>query len=278
MDIQVEPTLAAAAPHGCGLCPFCGNAVRSETQAEPTWLDLAFPGRPILACAACNSGWISGLGATVLQFLEPALQGQPARLSHEQVTALAGCVCLVAINAAFQARHCGISAGDRSYLRQTGRPPKNWSIFIAGLSETGWSRTCTHHPYRIEFSGNPCTTHSKSRTLMDCNTQLLSIGMGPLFFHIFSSPSLLLLNDFDASAKSHGLTRLWPAPRRFGVLAPTSVKIPPDVSLTDAQAAAVAESFAIRLRQRLPGTRSAAARRAPAPGDAMGQLEAGRRA
>jgi hypothetical protein len=263
-------------------CVFCGSVPVVEGRIFPHWLDFMIPASeeacldakvvsalgadavdeghgkrqplsrtPRLACANCNDGWIAAMHEKVRPFLIPAVRGDGVVLTPEQVKLLSGWLCLLAFNVAFLTHHCGISAGDRTHLRHTGEPPKNWSIFAAALREPGWSGACRHNPYRIEFAGNPMTTHSKERPIQDCNTQLLSFGMGSMFFHMFSSPSLMLLNDFNAASRNVGLVPLWPPARRFGVLPQRGVKLPLEVKLTDAQAGRIADDFAEGLRCRV---------------------------
>jgi hypothetical protein len=268
-------------------CVFCGGDNPVETQLWPSCIEQFFPdselprlqalasrGNPDgaeaptraagtrrpLACAACTTGWIEPLGEKARGFLEPVLHGGRAELTAEQVKVLSGCICLVAMSAAFLTRHCGICPGDRAHLRHTGQPPKNWSLFVAGLTGTSWSRSWKHHPYRIEFAGNPLTTHSKGgRVYTTFNTQLMSMGIGPLFFHIFSTPSLPLLSDFEMFSRQQGLTQIWPAPRRFGVLPPARLRLPPELTLTDAEAGALADRFADGLHRRMARVMATAA-------------------
>jgi hypothetical protein len=265
-------------------CVFCGGDNPVETQIWPRCVNEFFPDEELarlqqlasggdpaalavpaeprrpLACAACTTGWIEPLREKVRGFLEPILRGKPVDLAPDQLRVLSGCICLVAMNAAFLTRHCGICPGDRAHLRHTGQPPKNWSIFVAGLSGTSWSKTWRHHPYRIEFAGNPLTTQSKAgRVYKQYNTQLMSVGIGPLFFHLCSTPSLPLLSDFNTFSKAHGLTQLWPVPRRFGLLPPGALRLPPAKTLTDEQASALADKFADGLRRRMPQVLAAAA-------------------
>ncbi len=281
---------AAEANEAAPKCVFCGGDNPVESQLGPSCINQFFPGNELarlqelasrsdpagaltaasewdaaearrpLACAACTTGWIQPLREKTRGFLEPVLRGERVELSAEQIKVLAGCICLVAMNAAFMTRHCGISPGDRAHLRHTGQPPKNWSIFVAGLTGTSWSKSWKHHPYRIEFAGNPLTTHSKGgRTYRRFNTQLMSIGIGPLFFHIFSTPSLPLLSDFNGFSREQGLAQLWPVQRRFGVLPPAPLRMPPDLTLTDEQASALADRFADGLHRRMPQPMATAA-------------------
>jgi hypothetical protein len=118
------------------------------------------------------------------------------------------------------------------------------------------------------------TTPSKERPIQECNTQLLSFGMGSMFFHMFSSPSLLLLNDFNAASRDMGLVPLWPPARRFGVLPQRGVRLPPAIMLTDAQAGGIAGRFADGLRCRV-SARPPAAGAPQAPALRGGQTSVG---
>jgi hypothetical protein len=255
------------------LCVYCGNPNPAESHILPTWLDEVFAERsmrqmvaadrntpdlgecfaqrPKLACAACSSGWIDRLGNQARPIMERVLAGEHVALTPEQVGTVAGCICLVAMNAAFLTRHCGICLSDRAHLRQTGQPPRNWSLFVAGLDDGAWSRACLHRPYRIEFAGHPLATRSREEAIKSQNTQLFCIGIGPLFFHVFSTPSLPLLEDFGRYSHKQGLTQLWPLPRRFGVMKSGGVTLPPALILSDQQASELADRFAAGLRRRM---------------------------
>ena len=95
------------------------------------------------------------------------------------------------------------------------------------MAEGAWCGNCAHHPYRIEFAGNPLATRSGTAPNLESNTQLLSFGIGPLFFHVFTSPSFVVQSELTRICKRHGLTQLWPLERRFGVLLPRPVSAAP---------------------------------------------------
>jgi hypothetical protein len=240
---------------------FCNGAGTVGPRVWPDWLSARFPDigelggspsnpqlSPRLVCASCHGGWMAALDHQASRILTPVLAGETSVITCEQSKVLAGWLCLLAVKLAAAHSACVIPRSELVYLRHTGRPPHTWSIFVAGLCEAGSPGSLRHHPCRIEFSGHPLAGHSKGRLTAACNSQMLSIGIGPLFFHLFSSPSLVGLHDFAAASRQQGLIPLWPSPRRFGVMPRREVRLPPDQALTSEAASRVADGFAARLK------------------------------
>ena len=80
---------------------------------------------------------------------------------------------------------------------------------------------------------------------------MLSLSLGRLFFHLFSSPSLITLHDFVATSRREGLTQIWPPSRRLGFLPRKETRLPPELMLTEPEARRVAAGFAAELKKRL---------------------------
>ena len=234
-------------------CIFCSGADIVATPLWPQWLDQRCPGpsqqlNPSLVCTQCSEGWMTELDRQAEQLLTPVLDGAPGMWSRAQMRVVSGWLCLLAVKLADGS---GIPWPDRLHLRRAGEPPQNWSIFAAGLHKTAGLRFCRRYPCRIEFSGNPIAGHSRGRNMGVSNALLLSMGIGPLFFHLFSSPSLIHLHDFTAASRGTGLAQIWPPARRFGVLAQKPIRMPPDRVLTDEEAHRVTEASSAQLRARL---------------------------
>jgi hypothetical protein len=244
LQTRAAPTQSLAS----ATCIFCGNLDRVETRIWPEWLNIPAPDTLPLVCAACNAGWMAALDRDVARDLAPVLRGETVLLSGAQMKMLAGWLCLLAVKLAAARQACGISMAERAHLRHTGRPSQNWAIFAGGLREAAGVPSCRHHPCRIEFSGNPVAGHSRGRPSAACNSQILSVGIGPLFFHMFFSPSLINLHDFTAASRSHGLTPLWPPRRRLGLLPGRGTRLPPQHTLTHAEADHVTDGFAAHYR------------------------------
>jgi len=253
-------------------CIFCGDQDLVATPIWPEWLNLRCPDTsgqdqssthqllslsPRLVCTSCGNGWMAALDGEVEQILGPVLDGTRPLITGRQMKVLAGWLCLLAIKLAAGSGRCVVAPTDRSHLRQTRRPPQNWGIFVAGFGDAGASRSCEQHPCRIEFSGNPIARHSHGGIAAACNTQTLSIRIGPLFFHLFSSPSLITVHDFIACSCREGLTQIWPPHRRFGLLPCKEIRLPPERTLTEQEARRVAEGFAAQVQARLKPVKEA---------------------
>ena len=232
MGKQVPPHQWAVARK----CIFCGNPGVSRTHIWPDWLSKMFPAdardefreyrapsspttevkdlrslkkqgnifsqKPKLACVQCNNGWMNWFEDEISHLIRPALTGAAAvSLSRSQTQILAGWVCLITILIEFiQGHDRGILEKDRLYLRKHRCPTSNWSIFVAGITGPIWSRAYLHYPFRFYKADNAIELFTEARFIGSCNTQITSLGMGKLFFHIFSSPSLSWLQEFDLDA------------------------------------------------------------------------------
>jgi hypothetical protein len=253
-------------------CIFCGGQDVVATAIWPEWLNLRCPDTggpdqvsshpllslsPRLVCTRCGDGWMAALDAEAEQILGPVLDGTRPVVTGGQMKVLAGWLCLLAIKLAAGSGKCLVAPTDRSHVRNTRRPPQNWGIFVAGFGDAGGSRSCEQHPCRIEFSGNPIARHSRGGVAAACNTQTLSIRIGPLFFHLFSSPSLITVHDFIAASSREGLTQIWPPHRRFGLLPCKEIRLPPERTLTEQEAHRVAERFMAQVQARLKPAKEA---------------------
>ena len=247
-------------------CIFCCDRELTATRIWSGWLDLKCsdgrnhdrgalpPVRSLyltLACTRCINGWMAELDGLAEQILGPRLDGTPSLATGSQMRALAGWLCLLAIKLTTANESCIIPPSNRSHICHTKRPPQNWGNFVARLVDARASRSYWQHAFRVEFSGNPTAGYWWGRTLASHKSQMISICVGSLFFHSFSSPSLITLHDFVAAARREGLTRVWPPARRFGLLPHKETRLPPTLTLTEQEARLVGERFAAQLRTRL---------------------------
>ncbi|WP_296710732.1 hypothetical protein [Rhodoblastus sp.] len=148
-------------------CIFCGGVPLSETHIWPNWLRKVIPKQnnhfellnkavpigpartdyseslqkykrdlfskdPLLACGACNGGWMKDIEDKVVYFLKQALKGELKRqLSRSEQAALAAWIALITILAEYEGNKIPtIYHNILSHIRQYATPTDNFNIFI----------------------------------------------------------------------------------------------------------------------------------------------------
>lgn len=118
--LQYERSWASTEPTSATVKVVCGSGADTSDLVD-----------------ACNDGWMSKLESAARPILTPMIDGEAATLSLGEQQILAAWAVKTAM--VFEWTHVDtarISAGERRYLRQTGRPPETFTVELAAFYGT----------------------------------------------------------------------------------------------------------------------------------------------
>jgi len=217
--------------------------------ADPRMSERIRAGDPLnatakIVCATCNSGWLSILQKSTKPHLAPLLQGGNAFLTPEKQEKIAAWITMATMTAEFlthNPRQIATTADQRRQFMDTCAPLDGWRIWIGYWQPHKLPQQWVHASLAIydpedipnveHFDGAPQT-----------NTQVTTVRLGKLFFHVMSStdPKNIALWDWRDDVRSRALlVPIWPIRDQFIVW--------PVHGMTDADAYRIGRVFAERV-------------------------------
>jgi hypothetical protein len=258
-------------------CIFCGGLGLASTPVWPEWLNklVAAPAQPLeierpknwpyrgkrrirqrspfsnhseLACKTCVNGWMTQLQDQVEEFSQPLFTSASTQmqLTPAEQRALGAWVALMTILAEYADKPSAvIPQRDRSYLMKFQIPPPEWSIFCASLAARIWYAKYRHRTVHAGLYFDEIELWSSKTRYNKPNCQLTSLGMGELFFQVFTSPYAQLVAEYRRLCLEIELSQVWPI--RRSLFGKKSLRFPPKVRLSDETAAELADAYADRV-------------------------------
>lgn len=142
-----------------------------------------------IACRSCNTGWMSRLQTKAKPYLIPTLTGNTISLYRaEQITLAAWTTMFVMTADYLDGDMVSITPGERAWLKDHQRPPRDWRIWIGRYERPATKRRWIHAVLDIienepEFlaKGTPQLSHAQTATIL--------LG-DQLIIHVMSSPAM----------------------------------------------------------------------------------------
>ena len=172
-----------------------------------------------VACAGCNSGWMSRLEERTKPVLEALIHGRQTVMEPERLRDLAAWIALkTAVNERAQLtatigenESVAVPPEECRHLMERGEPSERWRIFIYDYRGVNWSRR--YFTYHVPlFATERIVDGVPSRTLvappMKPNTLTTTMGLGCFIFHSLGAFGAM---DPTEPASNHAeIHRIWP--------------------------------------------------------------------
>lgn len=135
----------------------------------------------------CNNGWMSDQEERVKPILSPLIVDQPIVMGEDQQRILSAWIATKVMVAEFSNPDDVVSTDrERQYLKDHWRPPDTWKIWIARQTGRAWRSGYNRHALTLGALNETGTPVPHDGTFRK-NTQLVTIGIGNVLFHVFSS-------------------------------------------------------------------------------------------
>lgn len=195
-------------------------------------------GRLAVVCEACNTGWMSILQQEAKPILIPLIEGKPILLARKQKCVLAAWIAMFTMVSEFldkTGERIAITLRERSYLRETGKVPPNWKVWIAHQNQKTWRGPLLFHETMHVSKGDEPASDVP-------NTHSTTAFFGELYMHAISSQTLDISRQ-----KMHGVyetivSQLWP-------VRPNVISWPPNRPLTNDEAEHIAKGLGREARR-----------------------------
>ena len=223
-------------------CIFCGGPRLSREHVWPQWLDQYVPknmteyfagettahptfeenkrkkwgGDPRsrslkIVCEKCNSGWMSKLQEQAKSILLPLILGQPAVLNQNAQECLAAWIAMTVVTAEFfYPSTTAISSDQRYSLYHHQRPPTDgWKIWIGRYQRGKWQGYWAKNSQIIISEED--TSPPSDIEVPPPNTQTTTLVVGELYIHVFSCPSVWVVDRIGLTSKgAEKIAQIWP--------------------------------------------------------------------
>ena len=189
-------------------------------------------GKTRVVCKRCNNDWMSRLQSETKPILIPLMLGKRSVLSQNDQRKLAAWITMFTMVSEFKksnVQKAAIPFSERFSFYKHPKAHENWKIWIANYERETWGELIVRTTFPV--SDNGLTPELGGDGMPIPNTQATTFVVGRLYVHVYSSQLQKLVND--QRLKAAGFVRLWP-------LAGRVIKWPPEVTIYDAEAEAVA--------------------------------------
>lgn len=184
-------------------------------------------------CRACNNGWMSQRENDVKSILGPLIKAQPLVLDIDTQRQLASWIAMkIMIQESDNTPDIVSSYEDRVCVRDFGRPPNGWLIFIGQHNQSEWNTKWQRYASTLVTSDVDGEEFRDVDKLAK-NIQMITFGFGRLIVNAFSTKIIGLGMEFS-DEHSFIFRQIWPW--RGNMLWPTGR----DLSLEQIQKASVA--------------------------------------
>jgi hypothetical protein len=151
-----------------------------------------------LGKTGCNNGWMSDLETAVKPILTPLVLDQQTILGKDRQRVLATWIAMKAMVAEHSDPQRIVSTSEeRAFLMKNRSPPDTWKIWIARQTGKSWYMRYMRNSVTVASFGDDGKPVVPLTGPLAKNTQLVTIGMGYVVFHIFSSTHADMLARVD---------------------------------------------------------------------------------
>jgi hypothetical protein len=201
-------------------------------------------GRIRRVCRCCNNGWMSLLQEDTKPILLPLVLGEVSSLHKNNQSKLAAWIAMFTMVSEFIDKtetRIGIPATERLFLKEKQIVPPNWKKWIGNYRSEKWKGVWLHSTIPIKSEKHIPKKHDSGLYLP--NTQTTTFLVGKLYVHVLSSEIERITRSQDIRGAGRKLLyRLWP-------IRSSPVNWPPPLTMSDADAEAIASAFINRARK-----------------------------